>query len=258
MGSVYSKSPSVVTSLSSVSSFGKTGSFLEYERIIHHLNSGDLIEVLRGPYKHWAIFESVDRFGNCMCFHITAIEEPIDHNDSGLEKNDVRKEISFDGKALLKYEPLLDILKDSDSPKPSMCRINNQEIMGQRMRKMINNQIPDLNQVFKVLHAFKDTVLKYCLKSLNCEHYCTFWKYGIGWSSQVNSFKDIITTALKTVSSLSRTAADVLQHNGCYKLGIVCLLVSVISAEAARVVEAIDFTLKDLRIEDVVRHAIAY
>ncbi|CAG2181537.1 unnamed protein product, partial [Oppiella nova] len=248
MGSVHSKSVSKSAS-ASVGSFGRAGSFLEYDRVIHHMSRGDLIEVLRGRYRHWAIFESVDHYGNVMCFHITAVDNGYaDDMDTDLTRTGVRKEISFNGKALLKYEPLEDILKDTDSPQPSLCRINNQEIMASKMLKTIGNQLPDLDQVFTTLHQMKDTIFRYCLKSLNCEHYSTFWKYGIGWSSQVNTFKDIITAALKTVSTLSDTTGRYLQNNGCYKMGFVCLLISVISSMAAKVVEEIDLTLKNLRL----------
>jgi hypothetical protein len=240
MGSVHSKSYS----------FGSVGSYLEYERIIYHINSGDLIEIHRNSYKHWAICERIDENGIIWCFHVTGTQLIDNCNDT--------KEVAFNGKASIKYEPLLDILKDNNCSTPSLCRINNQKIMAQNMLKTTRNQMPDTKEVFKMLHRLKDSFVKYDLKSLNCEHYCTLWKYGIGWSSQVNSYQDIVTAALKMVSSFSGVAGEALTKNGFYRAGSVCLIISSIAAITAKLVENISFTLNELKIENFVKHAIAF
>jgi len=152
MGSVNSKSISS-------NSFGSVGSYLEYDRIIYHLNSGDLIEIHRSSYKHWAICESIDENGTVWCFHVSGAPD-----DSFCETN--TKEVAFNGKACIKYEPLFDILKDNKSSRPSLCRVNNQQNMAQKMMKTTRNGLPDIKQVFKMLHNMKNTIVKYDLKVL--------------------------------------------------------------------------------------------
>ncbi|CAG2162122.1 unnamed protein product [Oppiella nova] len=244
MGSVQSKSLSMSSS-ESMCSFGRTGSFLEYDRVKHLLSRGDLIEVLRGRYRHWVFFESVDYYGNVMCFHITAVHDgDADDKGTDLTRTGVRKEMSFNGKALLKYEPLEDILKDADSPQPSLCRINNQEIMASQMLKITGNQC--------------QTWIKFTeLRALH--HVLEVWHRVVITGEP---FKDISTAALKTVSTLCDTTSRYLQHNGCFIWGIACLLISVVSSVvssmAAKVVEEeIDLTLKTLKLEDIIRQSTA-
>ena len=129
--------------------------------------------------------------------------------------------------------------------------------MAKKMLDAVRNQVPDINDVFGRLHLWKDQLFRYDLKSMNCEHYCTFWKYGIGWSSQVNNLKDIITAGLKFVSTCSGTAAEWSRRQGFYRIGLVCLLISTVAAVAAKVIDGIEFTLKDLHIDQILRHAIA-
>ncbi|XP_054159050.1 phospholipase A and acyltransferase 1-like [Oppia nitens] len=246
MGSVQSKSCQL---------FASGGSFIDYERIIYHLTPGDLIEIQRNKYKHWVLFESVDSMGNVWCYHVSAVGQHMMDDEVA---DGLRKEVSFNGNALLKYEPLIDILKDNECLQPSLCRINNQSLMAKEMLKTTNNQMPVLDQVLSHLNRLKDSILKYDLKSLNCEHYCTLWKYGIGWSSQVNSCKDIVMATLKMMASVSGTAGHLLQQNGCYRLGLVCLIVSSIASLAAEVVKNIDLTLNGLKLEGLIKHAIAY
>ena len=250
MGSVVSKSVSS-------ESFGSTSSFLEYDRVIFHLKQGDLIEVYRKRYRHWVICESIDSNGTVWCFHVTAVWSDQTDDDHNIQPI-LRKEIPFNGKALLKYEPLEDILKDTEDGIPSLCRVNNQQNMARKLLTAIGNQLPQLSEVFAVLHRLKNTILKYDLKASNCEHYCTFWKYGIGWSSQVNSFKEILTAGLQIISTTTKAMANIADRSGWHQIGLVCLLVSTVASMAAEVVKGIEFTLNDLKIEDFVRQAITY
>ena len=128
-------------------SFGSTGSFLEYNQVINHLNPGDLIEIQRRfGYKHWALFHQIDRSGNVWCYHITGAEALL-----------------LSGKAILKYEPLKDILKDINDSIPSLCRVNNQDIMAAEMLNIIKNERPDIKQVFKILKRKRNSLVKYDL-----------------------------------------------------------------------------------------------
>jgi hypothetical protein len=60
------------------------------------------------------------------------------------------------------------------------------------------------------------------------------------------------------VSSFSGVAGEALTKNGFYRAGSVCLIISSIAAIAAKLVENISFTLNELKIENFVKHAIAF
>jgi hypothetical protein len=53
-------------------------------------------------------------------------------------------------------------------------------------------------------------------------------------------------------------AGEALTKNGFYRAGSVCLIISSIAAVAAKLVENISFTLNELKIENFVKHAIAF
>ena len=76
--------------------------------------------------------------------------------------------------------------------KPSLIRINNQSDIAESKLKERKLQKPDIDQVLNNLKELKDGVFHYDLKKMNCEHYCTLWKYGISWSSQVEAVLGIV------------------------------------------------------------------
>jgi len=124
--------------------------FLEYERIIYHLNAGDLIEIDRGNYTHWAIFEKIDENSIVWCFHATRVP---------------RKKITqipdFNTMACIRYETLHDILGDNQEIVLSKCRINNQEKAAQKLIEKEGIKRPDLKVVFEELHNIKDNIIEY-------------------------------------------------------------------------------------------------
>ena len=153
---------SVPSSLDSKKLLENILSYLEYDQVVPMLKPGDLIEIRRYTYKHWAMFHK--RVGNTVwCYHISEI-------------------LTDKGKATVFYEPLDLILKESDG-NLSPCRINNQEQTAEDMKTKHGTQSPDINEVFSILHDLRDSSLPYNLRTNNSEHYCTLWKYGIGWSS---------------------------------------------------------------------------
>ena len=234
MGSIFSKSESS-------ESFGSPGSFLEYNQVINEIKIGDLIEIHPNGngslnYEHWVMCESIDSCGTVWCFHITA----IDHRTNG--------------RAVLEYELLEDILYDTadrqppEERKPSLCRVNNQQNMARKMLATLNNEMPDFKDVFKLLHRMKDKVFKFDLMTTNCEHYCTLWKYGIGWSTQINTYQDIVSAGLQVVSKAAKEGLKLDDESGCHIMGKECLLISTVSSLAAEVVKGIEFTLNDLKL----------
>ena len=147
-----------------------------YGRVAKKVERGDLIEVKRGNYSHWLICESVESDGTVWCFHVSS--EYGSSSFSGRPTEDV----------IIKYQKLEDVLKDTDDGKPSPFRVDNQKSMAEMHLK--GRECPDLDAVFSQLHEKKGSKVEYDWKRLNCEHYCTEWKYGIGWSSQVDDFHD--------------------------------------------------------------------
>ena len=148
-----------------------SGPFLEYNKIVSVVKLGDLIEIKRKEICHWVICRDIDSNGRIWCVHVT---------DSHGKK--------IKGTSQVQYQLLEHILKDTDDGQPSLCRVNNQEDMALEVLAEHNMQPPDLNKVFESLDQMKGKIVEYDLGSSNCEHYCTLWKYGIGWSSQVNTF----------------------------------------------------------------------
>ena len=120
------------------------GLFISYEQIYSRIEQGDLIEIKRNLYNHWVLVHKKEE-SNVWCYHITGAEEKL-----------------LKGWALLKYEPLFQILKDNDSCVPSLCRINNQNIMSAMIVKTTKR--PDIRQVFEYLHRNRDSLMKYNLK----------------------------------------------------------------------------------------------
>ena len=105
--------------------------------------------------------------------------------------------------------------------------------------------LPDIERVFSDLRHQKDTLLPYDKKSINCEHYATLWKYGIGWSSQVNTYKDIISTALYLSSATVFCVGLGFVVAGCHPIAITCLLTSQITLIVAYAVDQLDQTIRD-------------
>ena len=136
-------------------------------------NRGDLIEVNRGTYSHWVICEDLEEeFGQgdytYNCFHVTDI---------------IGKYVSI---GQIRKEKLSDILANSGCKTPSKCRINNQKSNVQYWisKKGDLHKYPYLDRVFKDLNRMIGNQVIYDFKTMNCEHYCTLWKYGISWSNR--------------------------------------------------------------------------
>ena len=190
----YFRSASVSSQLSSSSESND-----EYESIVCEMKKGDLLEIDRGVYKHWVMVESICSDATVWCFHVTTVER---------DQEQFQNEKSFNGKAVLKYEPLIDILRDTVDGSQSPFKVNNQEHMARKHLAKSGKRAPDLSKVLQTLHVVKDRVVMYNIKSLNCEHYSTFWKYGIGWSSQVNTVQKVSSSVFNVCSTVSLTLSE--------------------------------------------------
>ncbi|CAG2160827.1 unnamed protein product [Oppiella nova] len=151
------------------------GPFLTYDEIKQVVASGDLIEIQRSGYKHWVICESNDndQGGTVWCFHVSSINSRAKHK-------------VYDG-----------------TEGWDMCRVNNQEQEADKTGLIAR----PLDQVFEDLRTLVDQKVEYNLNLRNCEYYCTLWKYGIGWSQQVDM------TELKVMAGIMGVAFGGLLSN---------------------------------------------
>lgn len=160
-------------------SSGNKSSFLNYNELVRRdLKPGDLIEIDRGSYNHWAMFSNKSDNGTHWCFHVTTASGDFEKKSALMSKIN-------NAVAGIKKHKLKDILEDSESKTPSQARINNK--IEEAKRKKCG-PLP-IEEVIEGLEKRKDKPVKYNVKDLNCEHYATTWKYGTGWSRQVEVVK---------------------------------------------------------------------
>lgn len=173
-------------------STGNKSSFLNYNELVEKdLKPGDLIEIDRGTYNHWAMFSNKSDNGSHWCFHVTTI-------DGDFEKKGALMSSARNVVAALKKHKLKDILDDNDSKQPSLARINNK--IEEAKRK---NYVPrPIEKVIESLEKQKDQQVGYNVTASNCEHYVTNWKYGKGWSRQVDVVKTSTITAAVATATL--------------------------------------------------------
>lgn len=153
-----------------------SGSFLNFDELVRrNLQEGDLIEVDRGTYNHWAFYAGQCDNGTHWCFHVTTT------GDGDFEKKGALMSNGSKATAAIKKHKLKEILDDSDSKKPSLARVNNKIAEANKKKCMPRS----IYCVIEWLENRKDELVPYNLKKLNCEHYVTTWKYGTGWSRQV-------------------------------------------------------------------------
>ena len=119
----------------------------------------DIIKVFWYGYTHWAIVDSIEK-KKVWCYHITNLVN------------------NFSTNAQLKREVLEEVAGEY------RYTIDNQETKGQMLLKLNHQELPMYNIVRGILKEFEDRTVNYNLFDLNCGHFATFCKYGIGWSTQ--------------------------------------------------------------------------
>ena len=120
----------------------------EYERVVKTLIPGDMIEIKRFfGYKHWVLFHRRDEWDNYWCYHVTGPEDML-----------------LSGKAILKYEPLKDILNGDTDVITSVCQVNNQTIKASILKYTIMTRKHDIKEVFKRLNYKIDSEVVYDLE----------------------------------------------------------------------------------------------
>jgi hypothetical protein len=155
--------------------------YVTYDELIRNGEPpcGSLIEIDRGLYKHWAYYCQ-----NGFCYHITD-HENYDIGRTAAVSQSMSFSLGFEKvKAVIRYARLEDIMKNSGSRTPSKARVNNQE--EEAKRKKLEAIDPKVTLEFLEKASQKELPLEYNLTYRNCEHYVTAWKYGEGFSDQVD------------------------------------------------------------------------
>ncbi|KAG4074079.1 hypothetical protein HA402_014284 [Bradysia odoriphaga] len=184
-------------------SAGSKASFLSYDELIaKDLRPGDLIEIDRGSYNHWVMFVNKCEKGTHWCFHVTATGSDFDKKDAVMSSMSSVGSVSR-AIACIKKHKLKDIIEDNNPARPSQARINN-KIEEANRKKCAPRPI---HEVIEDLEERKDQTVRYNLKDLNCEHYVTTWKYGAGWSRQVEKTIDTILVGTAVVTTFAVVGA---------------------------------------------------
>lgn len=120
---------------------------------------GDLIQIDRVLYTDWALY-----VGNGNVVHVSGLD--MDNN-----------EIPSDT-ALVRLSSLVDVAIMSG------VRVNN-KVVGAKERGLEPLSIDD---ILERCYLYLDKEVDFNMLTRNSEHYVTEWKYGKGWSDQVNLF----------------------------------------------------------------------
>ncbi|CAB1323837.1 unnamed protein product [Coregonus sp. 'balchen'] len=124
---------------------------------------GDMIEINRGPYKHWALY-----IGNGEVIHLVT---PDGHSTSGLFS---ASSSSSSCKGMITIDTLTDVAA-GDTYK-------------------INNYLDDeynprtTEVIMEEVDRMRGRTIEYDLLGHNCEHFVTFLRYGESESEQANVF----------------------------------------------------------------------
>ncbi|NWR99758.1 HRSL1 enzyme, partial [Motacilla alba] len=123
-------------------------------------NLGDLIEIKRGHYEHWALY-----MGDGYVIHVTAIGENSPPKSAG-------SVTILTSKAKVKKQLLEDVARNDT------WRVNN---------KYDCLRIPfPMEEIIRRAEQWIDEEVTYRLFLKNCEHFVTMLRYGEGVSEQVN------------------------------------------------------------------------
>jgi hypothetical protein len=119
--------------------------FVEAEKL--NASKGDLIEIKRDIYSHWAVY-----VGDGDIIHL----------------------VDFEGKAKIACEKIKQIYKGC------LCRVNNLVEAAQR-RQLVPKSVDD---IVSIAYNYLRHVSDYHLTDNNCEHFATFCRFGVRFSEQ--------------------------------------------------------------------------
>lgn len=142
--------------------------FVKAEVVLKTARPGDLIEFDRSHYKHWAMLSDIPG-----------------------EVFNVPAESKNDKKVTISQEKLTHVARGD------RVRVNNQERMAWKLGCKPRPKL-------EALAAAKSDVGKtfeYNFLSTNCEHYCTNWFYGEGFTAQVGTNSKKIKFCVTTIKN---------------------------------------------------------
>ncbi|XP_030252940.1 phospholipase A and acyltransferase 4-like [Sparus aurata] len=122
---------------------------------------GDLIEILRGGYQHWAVY-----VGDDDVVHVTL---PPGAEGAGAASSSLMSVPT--GKAMVRKQKLQEVAGDN----------------GWKINNILDNQYRPRSPRIIVEEALRqvDTVIEYSVYTSNCEHFATNQRYGQAESRQV-------------------------------------------------------------------------
>jgi hypothetical protein len=146
------------------------GPFLDAVTVLETAQRCDLIEFRRKTYVHWGMY--IGKETECV-IHLCNLGN---------------------GKGKVQMDLFVDVA-DGDK-----CRINNKEKMVQKWSKP-KKRHPDFTErdpddVIEFARKMFDIEIDYNVRTNNCEHLCTNWKYGVSNSAQVNFRKPNIVSLI--------------------------------------------------------------
>jgi len=170
--------------------YGKSDTkFANYESVVSVALPGDIIEIKYGFIRHYVLLaKPVD--DQYWCFHV----QRLAHNH---------------GYGVVRYEPLVSVLRDVFPDESPQYRVRNQQRLADKVLALTENAMPVAGELAPVLQSLQNLIVKFDENYCNCEHYVTLWRYGIGWSHVCNTGREILKTIKVFRQSLSQ---NILTH----------------------------------------------
>ncbi|CAG2107674.1 unnamed protein product [Medioppia subpectinata] len=169
------------------------------------IRPGDIIKIklqdADGDWaNHWALCDHIDQFGHVYCYHVVT-------DDRDLDKDVTRR-------ALVRYETLERIIYSKghhSSAEPARYRVANQRRLARKVLWTVGRQVPEWQDLAADLEQLPGQYVDYHWKTRNEEHYCTHWRYAIGWSTDVYTDHQIVDKTIDQMAILTRrtTAKEV-------------------------------------------------
>jgi len=184
---------------------------------------------------HFVFVAKVD-LNNVWCFHAQSL--PLN-------------KLTNNGLAFIKYEPLIEILKDIFPNETLLYRINNQIELSDKVLELTQNSIPNVNEVIALLTPLQNTIVRYNENCCNSEHYVTLWKYGIGWSNDINSMKNILKTLKMFRNSLAKNVHEIEINNQNIVNSDVSLIIYCFGLFGDKLLDGISYIMEKQRVLQV-------
>lgn len=132
--------------------------------VIEGANDGDLLEINRGLYNHWAVY-----IGGHEVVHLTGLNKRRNQNDNR-GNFFIISGIKYDT-AAVRRESVWNVVRGS------RVRVNNDTCRGCPVR-----QVGDI--IMTALEYAEQGEIRYHILRNNCEHFATFCRYQIAFSRQ--------------------------------------------------------------------------